>query len=480
MTVSTTDNRLQFSGDGNTTAFAVSFAFDQEEDLLVILTDSSGVETEQTLTTHYTVSGGDTGSGVATGTVTMVTAPATGETLTIINDPGLTQSVDLEPADPLPAADVEKALDRAVLLAQRDRNLIERTLRLSDGFVGTFAVELPASVVAGAFLGANTAGTGLEWKSGVSDNQVSIPTGTGIVVKDGSTSTVLRALAGGDGIDITNGNGVSGNPTIAVGSTLSDKTLVRPYITGHRVAQVSVNTNTTVTNVQTFIRADTSGGAITITLPALASLSDGHRLGIQYSDSNFANAVTIAVDTPASETIGSGSDTSTTLNTERETVWLILDKPNSKWVIERRDIPSEWISVTCTPPYTNTSATSFMKRVGDSAKFLVDISFASGGYSGSPDIGLPITIDTAKLPRTETGGATLIPHSTGVAQDNSAGNEALLVVAYQSTTDVRLYYLLATGTPVELGSINTLNPYTWAVSDHWNVSFEVPVSGWKV
>jgi hypothetical protein len=45
-------------------------------------------------------------------------------------------------------------------------------------------------------------------------------TGTGIVVRDGGSSFVVRSLVGGDGINMTNGSGVSGAPTIAVDSSV--------------------------------------------------------------------------------------------------------------------------------------------------------------------------------------------------------------------------------------------------------------------
>ncbi|NIV29431.1 MAG: hypothetical protein GWN58_07955, partial [Anaerolineae bacterium] len=53
-----------------------------ESDLKVYLVAADGTETLQTITTHYTVTGG--GTPAATGTVEMVTAPATGETLVIL------------------------------------------------------------------------------------------------------------------------------------------------------------------------------------------------------------------------------------------------------------------------------------------------------------------------------------------------------------------------------------------------------------
>lgn len=146
MTVNTTTNRVSYAGNGTTTAFAVPFPFLADADLVVIeRTDSTGAEVTKTLTTHYTVSG----AGGVSGTVTMVTAPATGVTLTIYRDPVVTQLVDLVPNDPLPVETaVEQPLDRLTMIAQRNRDLIERALRLPDGDTGFAAsdMKIPAKV----------------------------------------------------------------------------------------------------------------------------------------------------------------------------------------------------------------------------------------------------------------------------------------------------------------------------------------------
>ena len=73
MTVSTTTTKVIYNGDGATTAFPTTFEFFDAADLEVIeRVITTGAETVKTLTTDYTVSGGNGSSG----TVTAVTAPA--------------------------------------------------------------------------------------------------------------------------------------------------------------------------------------------------------------------------------------------------------------------------------------------------------------------------------------------------------------------------------------------------------------------
>jgi len=78
MTISSTTNRVSYTGNGVTTAFAFSNPFQVQADLKVLLVlISTGAETLQTITTHYTISGTTT-NGVYPngGTVNMVTAPS--------------------------------------------------------------------------------------------------------------------------------------------------------------------------------------------------------------------------------------------------------------------------------------------------------------------------------------------------------------------------------------------------------------------
>lgn len=147
MTVSTLNNRVSYAGNGVTTEFSFPNRFLADADLMVLeVNDTTGVETPKTLTTHYTVTGAGDAAG---GTVTMLTAPATGMTLVIYRDPALTQPIDLVNGDPLDVdTGIERGFDRSTLQIQRVRDLIDRTMRLPEGDTGFTAadMELPAKV----------------------------------------------------------------------------------------------------------------------------------------------------------------------------------------------------------------------------------------------------------------------------------------------------------------------------------------------
>lgn len=136
MTISTTTNRYSYSGNGTTTVFSYASKFLANGDVVVVLVSSDGTETVQTLNTHYTVSGAGNDAG---GSVTMTTAPASGQTLVIYGDPDIIQPLDLVENDSLPAEEIEDAYDRITLIALRLSDRMDRSLRLSDGDATTEA-----------------------------------------------------------------------------------------------------------------------------------------------------------------------------------------------------------------------------------------------------------------------------------------------------------------------------------------------------
>lgn len=150
MTVSSSTARVSYSGNGSTQAFAVPFYFLANNQLLVVLRSSTGVETTQVLGTNYTV----TGAGVLTGgTVTMTVAPASGTTLVISRNVPLTQETDLQPNDRLPAETLEQSLDKLTMIAQQFDEADDRTLKFPLTDSTSISAALPPSGTrAGKFL----------------------------------------------------------------------------------------------------------------------------------------------------------------------------------------------------------------------------------------------------------------------------------------------------------------------------------------
>jgi hypothetical protein len=131
MTISSTYTPAQFSGNSVTVAFAFTFKTFDEADLVVVLTSSSGVETTKTITTHYTVSLNADQNNNPGGTVTMITAPATGETLTIARELDALQETDITNGGGFYPEVIEDALDRLTMLSQQNSDILARSLRSS-------------------------------------------------------------------------------------------------------------------------------------------------------------------------------------------------------------------------------------------------------------------------------------------------------------------------------------------------------------
>lgn len=129
MTVSSTTSKVSYSGDNTTTVFAYTFKVFDEDDLTVILRDNTtGAETVQTITTHYSVSGVGASGG---GNVTFVTAPTSGQTVVIRRESAQTQDTDYTPNDPFPAEAHEDALDKLTFIAQEMQEELDRAIKLS-------------------------------------------------------------------------------------------------------------------------------------------------------------------------------------------------------------------------------------------------------------------------------------------------------------------------------------------------------------
>ena len=128
MTVSSTTNKVSYNGNGSTTVFAYTFKTFDQDDLTVIIRSAAGTETTKTLTTDYTVSGVGATSG---GNVTMLTAPAAGQTITVLREQPLQQGLDLVPNDPFPATSLEDALDKLTFMVQSHEEEIGRSIKAS-------------------------------------------------------------------------------------------------------------------------------------------------------------------------------------------------------------------------------------------------------------------------------------------------------------------------------------------------------------
>lgn len=127
MAVSSTTTRNDYLGAGSVGPYAYTFRIFAATDLVVTKRATSGTETTLLYPSGYTVSGvGDTAGGA----VTLSTALAVGETLTIQRELPLTQATSLRNAGAYLASAHEDQLDRLVMIDQQQQDALDRTLKL--------------------------------------------------------------------------------------------------------------------------------------------------------------------------------------------------------------------------------------------------------------------------------------------------------------------------------------------------------------
>jgi len=122
MTVSVLRNKVQYGGNSSTTQFTVNFPYTEKSQIKVYLND-----TLQTITTHYTLTDPD-----STGTVTFVTAPATGTLVTILRETDFLQTTDYANNDILDAETLEAAFDKLTMMCQQVKNLADKAIGFDE------------------------------------------------------------------------------------------------------------------------------------------------------------------------------------------------------------------------------------------------------------------------------------------------------------------------------------------------------------
>ncbi|MCP4544343.1 MAG: hypothetical protein GY832_45105 [Chloroflexi bacterium] len=182
MTITNTTIRASTNGDGTTTSFAVAYPFYDASNLVVILVNASGVETTQTLGTHYTVTGG----AGSTGTVEMITAPASGERLVRYRKLPITQETDYADGDAFPADSHEAALDRLTMQNQEQADKLSRAVTLSESTTATGDLIMAEPA----------AGRALKWNATADGIINSIDDVDGIVVAAQSAKTDAETAKG--------------------------------------------------------------------------------------------------------------------------------------------------------------------------------------------------------------------------------------------------------------------------------------------
>lgn len=281
MTVSTDISRSgPYAGAGTTGPFTVNFRFLANSHLQVIRT-ASGVDTTLVLDTDYTVSG----AGGSSGTVTLATALAVGQSLTIIRDVPFTQLADYVAGDSFPAQSHEDALDLLVMQTQQLKDGLDRSLTLAPTAVGA-STELPAPQSL-ALIGWDTAGTALKNYDAGS---------LGVAIATASWRTeVFNGTGAQTAFILTQDAGVASNCDVSVSGV-------------QQVADVNFSYNSTTKTV-TFLTGAPASGTGNVAVRYGSALAAGTLASTSITDSTVTgrSVLTAASAAAARTAIGAGT-----------------------------------------------------------------------------------------------------------------------------------------------------------------------------
>lgn len=324
MTISSETSRVSYSGNGATVAFSFPYYFGAQADLVVIdRVTATGVETVKVLTTDYTISGTIT-NGVykSGGTVTMNVAPASGHKLIIYRDPAATQETDFVENDSLPAETLETTLDKLTAIAQRLQDRVDRSVTLSEGYTDTFNPALPNLLTAGGSIIVNAAGTALEIGANAAD-----------IAAAGANATAAAASAAAAAVSAAGLGAAFVQDVVYLTSASSPVTLVQ------------------ADNGKLY-SIDSSGGAISITLPTISGITTPYNVGLKLK----TGGNTVTVNRAGSDTInGATSKTLTIAGT------------GFKAIADTSPAPNEWTTLDYTEP-----SGAALTSVDDDDTFLVN------------------------------------------------------------------------------------------------------------
>ena len=243
MTINLSDNNPRVSyavAQGATqTSFAVPFEFFDNDDLNFYVDG-----TLKTITTHYTVSGGDGSTGTVTISVTGATG---GSTVVITRSIDLDRTTDFPSSGPFNIASLNTELDRLIAITADIQDDVNRSLKLID-FDSAVDTQMPLLAARkGTVLGFN-ATTGVpEAGPNISDVQslaaITADIGTLADIEDGTVATDAISGLAAIKANVTTAAGIASNITTVAGNTSNINTVAG--VSGNVTTVAGISSNVT-------------------------------------------------------------------------------------------------------------------------------------------------------------------------------------------------------------------------------------------
>ena len=287
MTILIADNspRISYTATSGQTAFTVPFEFFDNTDLNVYIND-----TLQTLTTHYTVTGG---SG-STGSITLITGATAGDIVVITRDVTLERTTDFPTSGPFQVASLNTELDKVVAMIADMKDLADRGLRLSDSDTSAALVLANKDTRKGTVLAFNETTGAVEIGPTIAD-----------------TNTVAQIKA-----DIATVAGISANVTTVAGISSNVTTVANNDANVTTVAGQTTNMQNITDNLTAVQNAATNATNAAASATAAASSATAAATSETNAATSETNAATSATNASnsasAASTSASAASTSAT------------------------------------------------------------------------------------------------------------------------------------------------------------------------
>lgn len=166
MGLSSTVNRIVYTGNGSSASFNFPYYFFAQTDLVVYTFDTVlNSSYLQVLNTSYTISGVQNAQGLYTSGANIIlgSSPNATTDVVIFRNPPRVQNYALLQNGNISSAALIQEMDYLTALIQRMDDKATRSLRLPDGFGGTFSTDLPTNIplYPNAALVVNSGGNGI-------------------------------------------------------------------------------------------------------------------------------------------------------------------------------------------------------------------------------------------------------------------------------------------------------------------------------